>query len=470
MPMDQIDRILDQVRKRRTGNQQRCHSPIAISKAHFQFKKGPDRCYLPKPPPPKLRVVKKCGEKEKLQSGGKHRYKSWKWGRDPQTGEVKTESDSQEWQTDYHSDRVKGPREANIEWYPWNPEDEQQPYDEDYDEDCDMNEELANTDEGQDMEDQSWEQPNGSDDPEMLQVAGQEEEDQWYYDWENEGEQEQQQEQETDEQWQMDPNEEWDPNDQEWGPQQEEEQAGQQDDYGNAQEDPEQPMEKPIPAPTLTTTGAGQGKKGPRVVPLNKGKGKNEGAKTGKGTVGHPTPLTHPSVKQNPLAKGKGLKSPIVHPIFDPQHPINRERGWTPNPMQWQTMPPPSTGWIPPAPQPIGIEYRQLQQPCGHNPIMKGKGYGEWMSPWGPRYPATPQMQPVCSSHQYNPSYGGTTGVRIDTDTGNEPSSDTDDRLRGPKRGIRHKLRRRVKHEAPKKRHVMLNIGGHEVKASYWEP
>ena len=118
-------------------------------------------------------------------------------------------------------------------------------------------------------------------------------------------------------------------------------------------------------------------------------------------------------------------------------------------------------GWIPPAPQPIGIECRQQQQLCGHNPITPGQGYGQWMGPWGQRYPATPQMRR---------GFGGNAGAMVDVDTGNEPSNDSGESAHVQMRGARRTLRRRAKREGPKKRHVMLNIGGHEVLASYWEP
>ena len=57
-------------------------------------------------------------------------------------------------------------------------------------------------------------------------------------------------------------------------------------------------------------------------------------------------------------------------------------------------------------------------------------------------------------------------GAGVDQDSGYEPSSDTDDRIRMSKRGARRMLRRRAQNEAPKKRHVMLTIGGHVVMAS----
>ena len=182
--------------------------------------------------------------------------------------------------------------------------------------------------------------------------------------------------------------------------------------------------------------------------------------------TGHPTPLTHPSAKQNPLLTAKGWSPPTTHPIFDPQHPINRARGWTPNPPQMQPMQQPMMGWIPPAPQPMGIEYRQPPQMCGYGPHMPGPGRGQWMGQWEQRLPATPQMQRNAGNS------AGTMFERamIEVDTGNEPSNDTAESAHVHMRGVRRTERRFVKREGPKKRHVMLNFGGKEVLASYWEP
>ena len=191
----------------------------------------------------------------------------------------------------------------------------------------------------------------------------------------------------------------------------------------------------------------------------------------GRELTGHPTPLTHPSTKQNPLLKGKGGHQPTghqpaVHPIFDPQHPINRARGWTPNPplqMQEQQQ---MTGWIPPAPPMQGTVCYQHPQHCGYNPIVPGKGKGQWCSPWGQRMPATPQLQ-------WSHDHGGMTRherILTDMDTGYEPSNESAESAHIRRRGTHRMMSRTMPYGRSKKRHVMLTFGGKEVKASYWEP
>ena len=128
MPQDNIDRILQKVIQRRMGDK-RFPSPIAISKGHFQFKKGAERCYLPKPPTPKLTAVRQIGKKMKMHSGMayRHHYHSryQMEGDDPHTWETKSEQDSNEWGS---SVGYEGHRDSNMDWYGGNenPNDEEE--------------------------------------------------------------------------------------------------------------------------------------------------------------------------------------------------------------------------------------------------------------------------------------------------------------------------------------------------------
>ena len=188
--------------------------------------------------------------------------------------------------------------------------------------------------------------------------------------------------------------------------------------------------------------------------------------------TGHPTPLTHPSMKQNPLRKAKGGHQPTghqpaAHPIYDPQHPINRARGWTPNPPLIMPAQQQMTGWIPPAPQMQGtICHQQQPQHHGYNPIVPENGKGQWCYPWGQRMPATPQLQ---RSFDHG---GMARHERIPTgmDTGYEPSDESAESPHVRRRGTHRMISRTMQYGRPKKRHVMLTFGGKEVKASYWEP
>ena len=193
--------------------------------------------------------------------------------------------------------------------------------------------------------------------------------------------------------------------------------------------------------------------------------------------MGYPTPLTHPSAKQNPLLQGKGGKPPICHPIFDPQHPVNRQRGWTPTPPpQWQQMPQQSSGWIPPTPQPIDMERQRLQQSYMHGLTMHGQRFGQMMSPMGRCYPMEPPTtQQFCGPNRYSAtpqmqqmSRGNPQALmNMGVDTGYDPSNESETSAQTPRKSGHRRSRKRGR---PRKRHVMLNIHGKEVKVSYCEP
>ena len=84
------------------------------------------------------------------------------------------------------------------------------------------------------------------------------------------------------------------------------------------------------------------------------------------------------------------------------------------------------------------------------------------MQPFGGqnRYPATPQMQQV---HRGSAQ----AMMNMEVDTGYEPPNESDTSTQTPpKSGHRHNRKK----EKTRKRHVMLNIRGKQVKASYREP
>ena len=316
----------------------------------------------------------------------------------------------------------------------------------------------------QEMEDPSWEQQQDNENQEWMEQE-QEDENQWYQDW-GAGDGEEWRQNADEEPPGVNPEEDWENGYQEYDPQEwgEMEYPDQdQDGKENAPAEEDMQNEEPISAPPLAPIRAGHGKAGPRFAPLNAGKGKG-GSEKGKATIGYPSPLTHPSAKQNPLLRDGGENRPISRPIFDPQHPMNRERGWTPNPYQWQQMNQPVMGWIPPAPpapQPIGFGYRPQQQVGGHGPNVPGLEWGQQMGMWQQRYPATPQMQRSFSSNAR---------IMFEEDTGNEPSNESGASAHMQTQGNRRTVRRRTTHESSQKRQVMLNIGGREVLASFWEP
>ena len=207
MPQDNIDRILQKVIKHRMGDQQRYPSPVAISKAHFQFKKGAARCYLPKPPPPKLTAARQDGKKVKMQSGATHRYR-YRYqteGGDPYAWEAKSEKDSQKW---VHSEGYEGRQESNMDWYGGN-----------------KNQDEENEEPEQETGNQTWDSDQKDDNMDVETMEeGMEDENQWYQDQgeEEEGEENWQQEGEGEYQ-EGDINGNWDPDNpdnddqQEWG-------------------------------------------------------------------------------------------------------------------------------------------------------------------------------------------------------------------------------------------------------------
>ena len=179
------------------------------------------------------------------------------------------EMDSQEWGTATHSEGEEGHQESNMERYG---------HKEDGDEE--------NKEQEQEMEDQSWDPPQGNDNVEMTE-EGMEDENQWYEDC---GEEEEGGEEEGEHRG-GGPNEDWDPDNEE-NDQQEWEDAGQQDEVENTPANEEMWEEEPIPpipAPHLAPIRPGRGEKGSLFAPLNTGKGKG-GLDMGSETIGHPTP------------------------------------------------------------------------------------------------------------------------------------------------------------------------------------
>ena len=467
MPQSSIDKILDKVIKGRTGRNAPFQAPITMSKAHWQFKKGNERRYLPKPPPPTLTAVRSEGQTVRMQ-GRTIRRKKQSWVRTSEW-EVKTESEteSQNWMED-----------TNMDWYPRTEDTPRESH-----ESGKQHRHEAAMDQAK-MEyatDKSWNgTPSEPTDQEIMDNQ-QQEENQWYQEWDGETGEEWPEEWPPEEEQQQqgpDPNESWEKDDQ--GTDQREWENNEPQQEGENCEEPNewQEDEQPIPAPSLAPSRPGKGAKRPLFIPLNKGTSEGESA-MGKGKMGHPTPLTHPSTKQNPLMRGKGGHPPICHPIFDPQHPVNRQRGWTPipaPPTQWQQMHQQSTGWIPPVPQPIDMERQRMQQAYMHGLTMRGQRMGQMMNPAGRcypmeppmmqqfggpnRYPATPQM------HQM---YRGDAQamMNMEEDTGYNASNESDTSTQmSPKSGNR----RNRKKEKTRKRHVMLTIRGKKVKASYREP
>ena len=80
------------------------------------------------------------------------------------------------------------------------------------------------------------------------------------------------------------------------------------------------------------------------------------------------------------------------------------------------------------------------------------------------RYPATPQMQ---QTSRGNPQ----AMMNMEVDTGYDPSNDSETSAQMPQQRARRRNRNiQGNHSRPRKRHVMLNIKGKDVMASYWEP
>ena len=81
------------------------------------------------------------------------------------------------------------------------------------------------------------------------------------------------------------------------------------------------------------------------------------------------------------------------------------------------------------------------------------------------RYPATPQMY---RAHREISQVM----TSKEKDSGYDPSdeSETSDEMPQQKRGHRRSRTAKGTHGRPRKHHVMLNVHGKKVKASYWAP
>ena len=79
-------------------------------------------------------------------------------------------------------------------------------------------------------------------------------------------------------------------------------------------------------------------------------------------------------------------------------------------------------------------------------------------------YPATPQMHQM---HRGNAQ----AMMNMEVDTGYDPSNESETSAQTPQqRGHRRSRNIQGNHSRPRKRHVMLNIKGKDVMASFWEP
>ena len=395
MPKDHIDYIVSKIKQRRSA----ARGPVTVPKAILRKYTG----YLPKPPPPKLRD---------------HRPSSW--GEESKENRENVENE-RDWfpNAEYQEDDS-----------PQNPENGKPQRDTEWDD------EMENMQETWDDEEMLEEAEDGIPDQQEMK------EEDWSHGY-NEELWEGQNEEEEGEQW-----EEW--------PEEEEMDDWEEENAPPEDDNPSNGEEAPIPAPKLRPVYGKTKNAFPIFVPLNKGKeqpgkGKGDGKQSEGPPKGHPTPLTHPVVAQNPL--NKGMKGKGNHPIDDPSHPVHQGRGIIIQPgVLHQPTTNPQGGWIPP---PYPAHYPAVQFPCySYHPSI------------GPPMPYAPQepgrMMPPWMQHSNQRMTDWIPDLRCDASEDTEDTSQST--MKGPK------VRKKSKNTKKATKHkIWITVRGKRQEAYYWK-